>query len=561
MDSQKLREKITDEYSEKILNWAVKKTGSRAEGECLAQEVFLQVFLAIEKYGKIGKPENLVWKIARFTWCNYMRTLVRRNTCVLAENTPDGTDFAQEFAESETMKSDLSRMRRRIADLSRLQREAIILHYLDGLSVRETSKKLNITETAAAWNLFDARQKIKKELETMKDEKSHVYRPGKLHVNASPGLLKMSASGDAPINPDTEKINDSLVRQNIILLCRGEGKSIDELAELTGVPKPYLENDLDWLTKRGFLSLHKKHYQTSFIIMNQKYFEYRKVMYLKHKTGICDAITGYLWDNEQAIRKTVFYGNDFPAEKLMWAVITLFISYVSWNNGLMLRLKSNDNREIQADGGKYYIMAFDGSDGYKIDLSGGHKPGWNNFYGICSDICGTEVIGTYYWLGAYNFFAAEARPEITTCDEKTRKVLHKLYCNTSGKKFSPNDLTADEKEKLAEAVKNCLILKDGNSWKPNFVIFTKKQIENLRNTIFAPLLKLIEPEFEELAKQFGKIHKADFPKAKQSNIDHHTYFDLWMFGVFTLMFAVDEKKLYLPKTPAEGAPLTLVLVK
>jgi len=34
-----------------------------------------------------------------------------------------------------------------------------------------------------------------------------------------------------------------------------------------------------------------------------------------------------------------------------------------------------------------------------------------------------------------------------------------------------------------------------------------------------------------------------------------------MFGVFTLMFAVDEKKLYLPKTPAEGAPLTLVLVK
>jgi DNA-directed RNA polymerase specialized sigma24 family protein len=42
MEKQSLFAKITDEYSSKILNWAVKKTGNRPDGEDLAQEAKLQ---------------------------------------------------------------------------------------------------------------------------------------------------------------------------------------------------------------------------------------------------------------------------------------------------------------------------------------------------------------------------------------------------------------------------------------------------------------------------------------------------------------------------------------
>ena len=41
MELQKLYDYITDEYSAKILNWSIKKTGSRMDGEELAQEIFL----------------------------------------------------------------------------------------------------------------------------------------------------------------------------------------------------------------------------------------------------------------------------------------------------------------------------------------------------------------------------------------------------------------------------------------------------------------------------------------------------------------------------------------
>lgn len=44
MDIHALYTEITSTYAEKILNWAVRKTGCRADGEDLAQEVLLQVF-------------------------------------------------------------------------------------------------------------------------------------------------------------------------------------------------------------------------------------------------------------------------------------------------------------------------------------------------------------------------------------------------------------------------------------------------------------------------------------------------------------------------------------
>jgi RNA polymerase sigma factor (sigma-70 family) len=561
VDLQTFYSKITNEYSAKILNWAVKKTGNRPDGEDLAQEALLQVFIAATKQERIEKLENFIWKIAHFTWCNYTRALVRNNACELSETLPDNTDFTLEYAENDALTAELSRMRHKIANLSKTQREAVILHYLDGLPVREVAVRLGISETAAAWHLFDARKKVKKELESMKNETSYVYNPGKMRINASGGM-SLSASGDVPQNPDTDKINDSLIRQNLCLLCRGDGKTLDELAELTGVSKPYLEYDVDWLTEREFLVLNGKRYRTSFIVMNQKYFEYRKEAYSKYKNSLSKTIIGYLRDNESKIRDIGFYGSDFPAERLMWALITLFISYASRNSALLLRLKSDDNREIHSDGGKYHVMAFDSSDGRKPDISGSYNnSGWEDFYGIVCDNFKTGGFERYFWLGVYNFAGKEARPEIVTGDEKTQAVLYKLYCDSIKAGFSPDSLNADEKEKLAEAVGSGLINKNGDTYKPSFVVFTKAQHAKFQNEICAPLLTLITPKLDELAKQFDKIHKSDFPNAKQGNIDHHKYLDLWMFGIFTLIFATEDEVICLPNTPTDGASLTLILIK
>lgn len=555
MEKQSLFAKITDEYSSKILNWAVKKTGSRPDGEDLAQEVLLQIFNAVLRQDRIEKLENFIWKVAHYVWCNYARELSKTNLEVLDETISDGRDFTGDLADYEALNLELARMRRKIANLSFVQREAMILHYLDGLPVAEVAKRLETTESAITWHLFDARKRIKKGFDCMKDINSHVYRPGR---------LSLGGSGMMPANPDTNKVNESLIKQNLCLLCYKDGKTLDELAELTGIPKPYLEFDLEWLVRREFLSLNGRKYNTTFPIVSRKHFQNRGALYQSTRKEYIDKIIEYLWDNEEKIRSINFYGSDFPTEKLMWSIIMMFTSYVSRNSELLLQLKKRDEREIRPDGGRYYIMAVDCSDNQDIDKNGFFKPeGWNDFYGICSDSCATNgMYDRYYWLGVYTFSKKEYHPEIINNSNKVNQaMLHKIYCSVTEPGFSVDHLNNVEKEKLAEAVQDGLIKKINNCYRPNFVVMTPEQLAKLQKDIYAPLLLSITPKMKELAEIFREMYRSEFPKTSHGYIDYHTYMDLWDFGVFTLMFAAVDGKLYIPETPEKGVPLTLVIIK
>jgi hypothetical protein len=230
----------------------------------------------------------------------------------------------------------------------------------------------------------------------------------------------------------------------------------------------------------------------------------------------------------------------------------MFTSYVSRNSELLLELKKRDKREIRPDGRRYYIMAVDCSDNQDIDKNGFFKPkGWNDFYGICSDSCATNgLYDRYYWLGVYTYSKKEYHPEIININNKSNQaLLHKMYCSVIEPNFNIVSLTNDEKEKLAEAVRDGLITKTDGNYKPNFVIMTIDQLLKLQNDIFAPLLLSITPKIKELAEVFKEMYRSEFPKTSHDYIDYHTYMDLWDFGIFTLMFAAEDGKLYLPETP------------
>ena len=90
---------------------------------------------------------------------------------------------------------------------------------------------------------------------------------------------------------------------------------------------------------------------------------------------------------------------------------------------------------------------------------------------------------------------------------------------------------------------------------------TPEQLSKLQKEIFSPLLSSITPQIQELAKTLYKMYTTELPNTSHGYIEYHTYMDLWDFGVFSLMFAAEDKKLYLPETPEKGVPLTLVIVK
>ena len=423
MDYEWSYEKMTSEYMPRILGWAIKKTGNRSDGEELTQEVFVQFFAAVANAARIEKPENLLWKVAHYCWCHYFRQKSKQSVLTMldnAVNVSDGGDFVFDLMAEQTKTAQISRMRREISNLSYIQREAMILHYLEGLSVAQTAKKLNTTESAVTWHLFDARKKVRREIEQMEAKIDYLYRPGKLSIGVS---------GDGGPSPDTKWVSGSLIRQNLCLLCYREGKTVDELVSVTGIPRPFLEFDLDWLTAREFLTLEGKKYSTAFPIISKKHMQEIDNLYRDTRSILIDKIIDYLWEHENEIRGIGFYGADFPAERLMWAIITMFISFVSRNSPLLTKLKKMDDRPIRPDGGKYIIMAADKTE---VDELYPSEILWGGYSGIWSDSCipgsGTDM---YYWLGVNSFANPKYHPDITRADATTRPLLHWVYSSAT----------------------------------------------------------------------------------------------------------------------------------
>ena len=447
-----LFERITDDYMPMLLNWSYKKTGERDRAEDLTQEVLLQIFSAIRKStAEITDVEHFVWKIAHYTWCNYLRSRERGKNCVSMENLQleDGRDFAAEYAEQEYRQELTARMRKRVSRLSRLQREIMISFYLEGKSVRDIAQKYQTTESAVKWHLFQTRKKLKKEIGIM-ENKDFVYRPRRLHMGISGQAASMAAA-------DIQMIINSLTKQNICIACYRQPKTAQELAEQLGIPMAYIESDLEWLVEREFITEEASSYSTSFLIVGPEDEQAKYAVYLKHKSELSDIILEGLAEAEDAVRAIGFHGSDRPYDRLLWLLIYQF--------ALRLRIPYPDfERPVRMDGGKYLPLGLEPSDDRtapKVLDTGG----WS--YNGCMQN------DNFTWFGMYNFGRSEIEDMIDACDPQMQK-LHGLLCEILHSDYDISGYDERKRFILAQLVQKGFVKVEGEYAIPCFCVFTEE---------------------------------------------------------------------------------------
>lgn len=192
---------MVEEYSLILLKWARKRVNDLEHAQELVQEVWLQSFIALYREKDLGrggaKPEHLLWKVVKYVWLGYFRRMQgERRQIALNEEMSVQEDFAAVFADDEEKEQLLRFMRQKVVQLSSQQREILILYYIDQLPQGEIAKQLDISVSADKRHLFNARNRLRKEFDTML-ERDFVYRPRKLHV---------ACSGQSMVRPDTDRI-------------------------------------------------------------------------------------------------------------------------------------------------------------------------------------------------------------------------------------------------------------------------------------------------------------------------------------------------------------------
>lgn len=250
---------VIERYVDKVYAYAIKRTFTEEEAADLSQDILCTVLREIPKLRDESRFEPWLWGIADNVTKSFSRKQGKQRA-LFTYDVPE--DIMQDEKPEDDHEELYAILRAKIAGLSKMYRDIIILHYYDGLSTKQISERLSIPEGTVTWRLSEARKKLKKEYNHMEES---ALRPKFLGIG-------ITGSGDYSVAPfPFVYINDAL-SQNILYHCYEEAHTVEELSKLCGVPAYYIEERIENLIKReAILEPSKGKYRTDFIIWSDKY--------------------------------------------------------------------------------------------------------------------------------------------------------------------------------------------------------------------------------------------------------------------------------------------------
>ena len=256
MSKQEMNATILEQYVERVYGYAVRRTFTRDEADDLSQEILFTALRELPKLREESKFEPWLWGVAANVTKRFRREQGKQRALYSYDAllVDDLRSDAYE-AEREENEALYDALRTRIAMLSALYREILILFYYDGLSIKQISERLQIAEGTVTWRLSEGRKKLKRSVLDMQET---ALKPAKLHI----GITGFGNYNGSTIPFPGSYISDAL-SQSLLYDCREEAKTVEELSELRGVPAYYIEDRLNNLVKREAMKVSAGKYLTA----------------------------------------------------------------------------------------------------------------------------------------------------------------------------------------------------------------------------------------------------------------------------------------------------------
>lgn len=252
MDENGLHEKIA-EISRTIYSYCRAKTPSQQDAEDLSQDILLELMKSVDNIRNDKAFYAFMWGVAGNVYKQWCRKKQNDITCELHENIPDEEEIPEDDG------SDIYLLRRELTLLSEKYRKATILYYIEGRSCSEISNLLAISESMVKYLLFKSRKILK---EGMNMERNL----GELSYN--PKALIPMYSGQGP-NQFWEFMQ-SKIKQNIVCACYNDALTVQQISLETGIPLPYLDDEIKEMTEKKILVHDGKRYSANVVIINRE---------------------------------------------------------------------------------------------------------------------------------------------------------------------------------------------------------------------------------------------------------------------------------------------------
>ncbi len=487
---------LANELLPKIHGFCRLKLGSDDEAEDLAQDICVEVLRSVYKGTEIVNLPAFVWKVSNRQYYNWLRKKKRRSGTVSIDAAEFWLSAEDDVEEKIILEEQIALLRRELAHLTQMWREATVLYYFDGLSVDEISKKLGRSQGTVKWWLHQAREELRKGLNIMREYGEKSYRPGR---------LTMSCQGNPGADGEPMRCSERRIAQNVLLAAYRKSLSIEELCAELGVSAPYIEDEVDYLTQNELMKKDPKgRFRTDFVILSDHdaYEECRQTRQTLFPAFYERVIT---WlDGKQGILSTPRFNRPGWAwERLLWVYIHAAVQ------SCVERFKRAHNIRVdfskmpyRPNGGRWIALGFDNSKGERDEP----EEDWMAYDGPVHKGGGFFAEGFFHsWSGTSSTPFFSIPTEVFALSTDLLEGRKRLDC-----------LTEEDKYLFSLAVENKLWLRQGerSDFALNFYFIDFAADTELAG-IFKEFYPTLEPLISEAWNGIRKRHEAGIPSDLQ----------------------------------------------
>jgi RNA polymerase sigma factor (sigma-70 family) len=185
---------LYERYSAQIFGYCLHQLGSREEAEDAVQTTFMNAFRGLQR-GIVPELESAwLFKIAHNVCLSRRRSSWRRGKV----EAPNNFEVLQEVIPGrEQVADELIRLQDVLEGMPETQRRAILLREWQGLTYREISTELGLSQAAVETLIFRARRALAQGLEQDADTWKRRQRPGAAAGGAVAGISALFGGGGA----------------------------------------------------------------------------------------------------------------------------------------------------------------------------------------------------------------------------------------------------------------------------------------------------------------------------------------------------------------------------
>ncbi len=360
--SEKLVTEFTENYLEKIFYFCLKRTGNVNSAEDLMQDIALNIIASLNK-GIV--PESFsawVWKIARNRYSMWADEKHRRAESLAASDIGDYeiSDENANIIDKMIHSEQLSLLRRELAFIASDYRNIVLAYYIEHKSVRNIALNFSLSESAVKQRLCRARNILKEGMNMAREFGVRSYKPEEITFTnncSKPGEKNQPYS-----------IMEHKLYKNIFLEVYGNPSNAESLSLELGVALPYMENELEYLTRETFLMKKNNKYQTAFPIISRTAQEQAHIAELTAAPDITKALTNFTDRLHTAFRSVgyEYYGSYQDYESAKWSLLMLAYDYFIY--------KTPHVRDFteRPDNGSWDMIGYQNCDVTEPDFVGNH---------------------------------------------------------------------------------------------------------------------------------------------------------------------------------------------